>query len=436
MPKNFIEKIAPYAIEIGNKNNIMPALIIAQGCLESDYGRSELGAKANNLFGIKKGSGWTGKVYSVITGEYDENKRYFEIVAEFRNYSDYAGCISDLCYKYNNGTGWEKHNRYEALIGETDYKKATAYLVKAGYATDPNYAVKLNRIIETYNLEKYNIKGEDKMVKIVLDAGHGFETSGKRTPDGEREWSFNNKVLLACQNKLNKYKNVQILRTDDPTGKTDIPLKTRTDKANAWGADVLVSIHHNANAGKWGSHGGVETYVQTTASQASKNLAALVQPLIVKAMGLRDRGVKTSNLHMTRESKMPAILTEGGFMDSTTDIGVMRNDAKLKAQGEAIADGLIAYFKLEPKDSKQDTVAKPNSPSVNTGNNTELKFSSPSLKEETEFSLQSRARRKIVVETAIKGGANKVWLEKLENGEITDGDLLGLSLKYLIDTNK
>lgn len=187
------------------------------------------------------------------------------------------------------------------------------------------------------------------MVKIALDAGHGYYTAGKRTPDGQREWSFNNKVLLACQAKLNKYKNVDILRLDDPTGNTDIPLTTRTNKANSWKADVVVSIHQNANAGVWGSHGGTETYVQKGASKVSFDIAKEVHPRLVKAMGLRDRGIKTSNLHMTRETKCPAILTEGAFMDSTTDIHTLRDDNKLEAQGEAIADGLIAYFKLAPK---------------------------------------------------------------------------------------
>ena len=107
----------------------------------------------------------------------------------------------------------------------------------------------------------------------------------------------------------------------------------------------LYLIHHNAFDGKWGSHGGVEPLVQeTTVSKASKEIAAIIQPRIVQAMGLRNRGVKTDNLHMLRESSMPAILTEGGFMDSTTDIGALRSDAKLKAQGEAIADGLAVYF--------------------------------------------------------------------------------------------
>lgn len=192
------------------------------------------------------------------------------------------------------------------------------------------------------------------MVKIALDAGHGINTPGKRTPDDEREWTFNDKVLRAAEAKLKTYENVEILRLDDPTGKTDVPLKERTNKANTWKADVLVSMHHNADAGKWGNHGGTETYVQIkTASQASKNIAATIQPKIVKAMGLRDRGVKESDLHMLRESNMPAILTEGAFMDSTTDISALRNDAKLKEQGEAIAEGLASYFKLELK--KEET---------------------------------------------------------------------------------
>lgn len=196
------------------------------------------------------------------------------------------------------------------------------------------------------------------MIKIALDAGHGIHTAGKRTPDGEREWTINDKVLRAAEAKLNKYQNVQLLRLDDPTGKMDVPLKTRTDKANEWGADALASIHHNALAGRWGSHGGVETYVQQGASKASFDIAAIIQPKIVEEMGLRDRGIKQANLHMTRESNMPAILTEGGFMDSLTDISSLRSEAKLKSQGEAIADGMAAYYKLKPKKASEDVPSR------------------------------------------------------------------------------
>lgn len=194
------------------------------------------------------------------------------------------------------------------------------------------------------------------MVKIVLDAGHGYETPGKRSPAGEREWSFNNKVALAAAAKLNSYENVQILRVDDPTGRTDVALKTRTDRANNWKADVYVAIHHNALTGKWGKHSGIETYTMDhpQANPKSVVLAKEIHPRIVKAMGLQNRGIKRANFHVLRETRMPAILTEGGFMDSTIDIVKLRDDRYLKAQGEAIAEGLAAYFNLRPK-MKQPT---------------------------------------------------------------------------------
>lgn len=192
-------------------------------------------------------------------------------------------------------------------------------------------------------------KGKIKMVKIALDAGHGIHTPGKRSPDDEREWTFNNKVLLVCMEKLKTYTDVEILRVDDPTGKTDVSLQIRTNKANAWKADAYVSIHHNANTAKWGPWGGVETFTMdhSNANPKSVALAKAVHPGIVSAMGLRDRGLKKKNLHVLRETNMPAILTEGGFMDSTSDIHALRSDAKLKEQGEAIAAGIVAYFRLK-----------------------------------------------------------------------------------------
>ncbi|WP_339252730.1 N-acetylmuramoyl-L-alanine amidase [Sporosarcina sp. FSL W8-0480] len=191
------------------------------------------------------------------------------------------------------------------------------------------------------------------MVKIVLDAGHGNNTPGKRTPDGEREWGFNDQVVQACISKLATYENVQVLRVDDPTGETDVPVWERTAKANGWNADVYVAVHHNANRGKWGDWTGVETYVMDspTVSPISEELARLVGPRIAKAMGLKDRGVKRANFHVLRETKMPAILTEGGFMDSVIDIKALRSKGKLKAQGEALAEVLAVYFKLKPKEA-------------------------------------------------------------------------------------
>ena len=184
-------------------------------------------------------------------------------------------------------------------------------------------------------------------LKIALDAGHGVNTPGKRTPDGEREWSFNDKVLRAAEAALRRYKGVQILRTDDASGKSDVSLAERVRKANAWGADLFVSFHHNAMSGAWHSGGGTEVYASNGASAKSVALAKAVAPRIAKAMGLSNRGVKRADFYVIRYTKMPSILVEGGFMDSRVDIKALRSDAKLRAQGEAVAEAIAEVFGLK-----------------------------------------------------------------------------------------
>lgn len=203
------------------------------------------------------------------------------------------------------------------------------------------------------------------MVKIAIDAGHGINTSGKRTPADEREWTFNDKVAKALINQLNEYEDVQIKRLDDSSGKTDVSLSNRTKIANNFKADVLVSCHHNANTGKWGNWTGVETYHYPNSSKGKK-LAQAIHPAVVKAYGLKNRGVKSANFHMLRESKMPAILIEGGFMDSTIDIKKLREDKVLKQAGKDIADALAKYFDLKKKVKK----ASNNSSSSNNSGST------------------------------------------------------------------
>src|SRR5690606_25079082 len=156
-------------------------------------------------------------------------------------------------------------------------------------------------------------------------------------------------VVLAAIKYLNEYEGVKIVRLDDPTGKRDVPLKERTDKANKAKADVLVSIHHNALAGKWGTHGGTEVFTYIGNWPDAERLAKLVLDRILKAYGLRNRGLKKADFHMVRESKMPAILIEGGFMDSTVDIKKMRDDKVLDAAGKGIAEALAVYFGLKKK---------------------------------------------------------------------------------------
>lgn len=193
--------------------------------------------------------------------------------------------------------------------------------------------------------------------KVAIDAGHGGNgsTPGKRTPDGEYEWNFNDKVVRAVIEELNNYEDVEIKRVDDASGKTDVPLKTRTHEANAWGADIYISVHHNANTGKWGNHTGTETFTYIGSDPKSEKLASIVHPLLVQAMGLRDRGLKKANFHVLRETKMPAILVECGYMDSLIDIKKLRDDKVLKLAGQKIAEGIAIYAGLKKKQTTEST---------------------------------------------------------------------------------
>ena len=189
-------------------------------------------------------------------------------------------------------------------------------------------------------------------IKVAVDAGHGMGTPGKRTPEGEREWWFNAKVATAVQERLETY-GIKTMRVDDVTGQTDVSLSARVAKANAWKADLYVSCHHNANTSVWGDWGGVETFSLSASSTKATKLARYVHKRLVTATGLRDRGVKHANYQVLRGTNMPAILTEGGFLDSRTDIIFVRNTAWLASQGYAIADGVAEYFGLKVKSTSE-----------------------------------------------------------------------------------
>ena len=70
------------------------------------------------------------------------------------------------------------------------------------------------------------------MIKVGYCAGHGYNTPGKRTPDDEREWTFNDIVARAFEKELAQYEGITSKRFDDSTGKRDVPLQEHTDNTN------------------------------------------------------------------------------------------------------------------------------------------------------------------------------------------------------------
>ena len=269
------------------------------------------------------------------------------------------------------------------------------------------------------------------MIKVGYDAGHGLNTPGKRTPDGEREWTFNDKIARAFAIELSLYESVASKRFDDPSGKRDVPLKERTDGANNWGANYYISFHHNANTGKWGTWGGVETHIYNkTTNPKSIALANAIQPVLVKSYGLRDRGIKKSDLHITRETNCAAVLIEGGFMDSTTDIGALRNDTNLANAGKAIAQAFATLVGLKkPGEVKGASTTKGE---LTVGQYEDLKKEIADLKSQLKAQQLNDTGRyscKELIKKAVADGTFKEsHLAKLD--KYTDGDLTSYALTY------
>lgn len=151
----FVEKWGEAARKVAQKYNVYASVMMAQAMLESGYGQSDLASKHNNLFGIKAGPGYTGKKVLYWTKEFI-NGQWYTVQDYFRHYDDLESSFIDNATILRNGTSWD-HSYYKGTWKENcnSYRDATQWL-QGRYATDPTYASKLNRIIEQYNLTRFD----------------------------------------------------------------------------------------------------------------------------------------------------------------------------------------------------------------------------------------------------------------------------------------
>ncbi|MED1642179.1 glycoside hydrolase family 73 protein [Brevibacillus agri] len=198
--QEFIAKIAPEAVADMRKTRVPASLTIAQAILESNWGRSGLTQRANNLFGIK-GTGPAGSV-SMPTTEYVSGKAV-KVNAAFRKYNSWAESIADHSALILKGTR-DKPTRYHGVLG-ADYKTACIEIWKGGYATDPAYPQKLIGLIEQYGLAKYDMAKMAKPEKPV-----------DKLEDWEREEGLKAIDSLAAKGLLNNPEDWKKRLTDDP----------------------------------------------------------------------------------------------------------------------------------------------------------------------------------------------------------------------------
>lgn len=181
-------------------------------------------------------------------------------------------------------------------------------------------------------------------MKIMLDAGHGPNTRGKRSPDGMIEFEFNQSVATIMGEQLKEYEGVIVYNAHDSN--RDVPLVERTARANRLNVDLYFSIHANAFRGTFGNHSGIETYVYLSKPQEAFALAKEIQKELINATKLRNRGVKTADFHVLRETKMTALLVEHGFMDSRIDLPKLKSSSFRKLCAKTNVRTIAKFYNL------------------------------------------------------------------------------------------
>jgi N-acetylmuramoyl-L-alanine amidase len=178
------------------------------------------------------------------------------------------------------------------------------------------------------------------MVRIFIDPGHGGNDPGA-VGNGLKEKDLTLKIAKKIKSKLTNYENVQVKLSRE--NDTYLTLSERAKMANDWGADIFISIHINAGGGI-----GFESYIYN-GSVSSSTIAYqnIIHEEIVKATGWNDRGKKRENYAVLRETKMPAILTENGFIDNTTDANKLKNDSFLDKIAQGHVNGIVKLFNLK-----------------------------------------------------------------------------------------
>lgn len=157
----FLDDMDDYAIKIEEETGFKAEALLSQVALETGWGRyilSKNGVSSNNLFNIKQGS-WTGEVMTKRVHEYIKGKKVW-VYDPFRKYANYGESFRDYCRLISVLTRYKK--AYECRANAKQYIEAIA---EAGYATDPNYAKKILKIIDKYIgvIEQFSV---DEVVSI------------------------------------------------------------------------------------------------------------------------------------------------------------------------------------------------------------------------------------------------------------------------------
>lgn len=187
---------------------------------------------------------------------------------------------------------------------------------------------------------------------IALDAGHGMKTAGKRClksldPNQTREWYLNDRIMDKVAAMLAAY-DCTVIRVGDTTGAKDVSLASRVKTANSAGADIYISMHHNAGLnGRKG--GGTVVFYSSSKPERGIQAQALYNAITSRTglKGNRSQRVVKKGFYVIKNTSMPAFLVENGFMDSPDDVPIILSEQHSAKTAEGVVAFIVAMLQLK-----------------------------------------------------------------------------------------
>ena len=189
-------------------------------------------------------------------------------------------------------------------------------------------------------------------MKYLLDYGHGGNDSGAIGIDGVKEKDIVKEIGKRVKYHLERHN--QTVFESRPNDET-VSLRERSNKANNNNVDLCISIHCNAFSDR--SAQGVEIFYYQGSTRGQQLANSILKEITKAKLYTKNRGLKTNNLHITRETIMPSVLIELGFITNVTDKNLIINNKENFAI--AITKGILSYYGITYEvETSQTTTTK------------------------------------------------------------------------------
>ena len=287
-----------------------------------------------------------------VSKEIDVDNRYVEKVRVAQFDKDIVRIVVESPVKKNN------YDVFGIVGGSSPYRVAmdfgqVSYNLE-GSSSSGNYST--NSSISSNSNSSYkpsvsvdkNAKNVLKGKVITIDPGHGGSDSGAVGPTGLYEKTATLKIGLNVAEMLKQSgAKVYITRKSDkdvygPNASATAELQARCNVGNWSNSDIFVSIHLDSFTSP--SAQGTTGYYYVNGSYDSQKLATYVKDGVIEQIGTPDRGAKTCNFYVVKNTEMPATLVEVAFVSNPEEEAILKSEDGIKKAAKGIFNGIVRYF--------------------------------------------------------------------------------------------